>query len=100
MGSPLKNKKIIITGASSGIGEQIAIKAAEQGAQPILLARSIDKLQRISEGIKKNTGVISFVYKLDISNLLEVKSVFNQILEDVGEVDILINNAGFAVFDA
>ncbi|WP_143833831.1 SDR family NAD(P)-dependent oxidoreductase, partial [Oceanobacillus senegalensis] len=53
----LKNKTIVITGASSGIGEKVARKVAEKGATPILLARSSDKLEKISKEIKEDFSV-------------------------------------------
>jgi len=96
----LKNKNIVITGASSGIGEKVAFKVAEMGARPILVARSKEKLIDISERINKHSTVESLSYSLDVSDTEQVKIVFKQILSDVGHVDILLNNAGFAIFDA
>jgi len=96
----LKNKNIVITGASSGIGEKVAFKVAEIGARPILVARSKEKLIDISERINKHSTVKSLSYSLDVSDTEQVKVVFKQILSDVGHVDILLNNAGFAIFDS
>ncbi|HWJ79630.1 MAG TPA: SDR family oxidoreductase [Niallia sp.] len=96
----LKNKNIVITGASSGIGEKVAFKVAEMGARPILVARSKEKLIDISDRINKHSTVKSLSYSLDVSDTEQVKVVFKQILSDVGHVDILLNNAGFAIFDS
>ncbi|MCU9613798.1 SDR family oxidoreductase [Caldibacillus lycopersici] len=96
----LKNKTIIITGASSGIGEKIAMKVANIGARPILVARSKEKLKAISNKINQQTAVDSLYYPLDISDRKQVKIVFAQILKEIGQVDILLNNAGFAIFDS
>ncbi|MBP2240780.1 short-subunit dehydrogenase [Cytobacillus eiseniae] len=96
----LVNKNIVITGASSGIGENVAMKVAELGARPILLARSSDRLHKICETINKKTAVNSIYFQLDVSDFEQVKKVFQQIYEEVGYVDILLNNAGFGVFDA
>ncbi|KKE78677.1 SDR family oxidoreductase [Oceanobacillus caeni] len=96
----LKDKIIVITGASSGIGEKLAIKVAEKGAHPILLARSEVKLKTISEKIKKETSVQPYYFKLDVSDRDAVERVFVEIIKDIGNIDVLINNAGFGVFDA
>jgi len=96
----LKGKHIVITGASSGIGEKVALMVAERGARPILLARSIDKLQSISDQINQKTGVNSLFFQLDVSDIEQVQKVFSQIKLEAGHIDILINNAGFGVFDS
>lgn len=96
----LMNKNIVITGASSGIGEKVAQKVAEMGARPILLARSKEKLQSLSERINRLTSVNCLFYQLDVSDSEQVKVVFNRIMDEVGHIDILVNNAGFAIFDA
>lgn len=100
MGKQLFNKNIVITGASSGIGEKVAMLAAQKGARPILLARSTEKLKNICEAINQKTGVNCIYYSLDVSDFDQVKVVFKKILDDVGTVDILLNNAGFGVFEA
>ncbi len=96
----LQNKNIIITGASSGIGEKVALKAAERGARPILLARSIDKLEVLCEKINEKTSADCMFHQVDVSETYQVIEVFKKILDEVGYVDILLNNAGFGVFDA
>ncbi|MDX8364341.1 SDR family oxidoreductase [Cytobacillus sp. IB215665] len=96
----LLNKNIVITGASSGIGEKIALKVAEMGARPIMLARSEDKLREISSYINEKASVDSLYFPLDVSNLAQVKVVFQQIYQQVGHIDILVNNAGFGIFDS
>ncbi|MFD1851306.1 SDR family NAD(P)-dependent oxidoreductase [Oceanobacillus bengalensis] len=96
----LANKKIVITGASSGIGEKVAFKVAELGARPILLARSKDKLKAISDKINKDANINSTYYPLDVGDFAEVNVVFKRITEEIGQVDILLNNAGFGIFDS
>jgi len=100
MEKKLLNKNIVITGASSGIGEKVAILTAELGARPILLARSTEKLKEISEIIKQKTKKECIYFTLDVSDFEQVKVVFNKIYEDVGQIDILLNNAGFGVFES
>ena len=96
----LENKNIVITGASSGIGEKIAMLVAQKGARPILIARSSDKLKSISENIHAKTSANCLYYSLDVSDIEQVKKVFKQIRDEVGHIDVLLNNAGFGVFDS
>lgn len=96
----MKNKNIVITGGSSGIGEEVAIRVAKLGARPILIARSEEKLKEISQFIVENLQVDCLYYPLDISDRGEVEKTFADLLEKVGHVDILLNNAGFGIFDA
>lgn len=96
----LLNKNIVITGASSGIGEKVALKVAELGARPILLARSTEKLAVLSNEINKNSGVNCVYFNLDVSDFNQVKEVFQRIYQEQGFIDVLINNAGFGVFES
>lgn len=94
----LKGKKIVITGASSGIGEKIAYDVAKKGATPILIARRIEKLAEIAKKIEQEQGITAYVFSLDVSKEAAVKKVFGQIEADIGNIDVLINNAGFGIF--
>ena len=96
----LQGKIVVITGASSGIGEKIALKVAEMGARPILLARSNNKLNEICEVINTKTSEKSIYYQLDVSDYEQVKATFRKIHQEVGHIDILLNNAGFGIFDS
>ncbi|WP_077618701.1 SDR family NAD(P)-dependent oxidoreductase [Bacillus sinesaloumensis] len=98
MNSRLNGKTIVITGASSGIGEKIAYLVAEQGATPVLLARSHDQLERIAKNIEEKYKIDCLFYKLDVRDTENVKGVFEDILHKVNTVDVLVNNAGFGVF--
>lgn len=96
----LSNKNIVITGASSGIGEKVALMIAEMGARPILLARTIGKLEEISEEVNRKYAVGCIYFQLDVSDFEQVKSVFQKILHEAGHIDILLNNAGFGIFES
>ncbi|WP_409297933.1 SDR family NAD(P)-dependent oxidoreductase [Peribacillus sp. SCS-26] len=98
MTAELRGKNIVITGASGGIGREIALKSAERGANVILMARSLDKLEALSGEIKARYGVGTYVYQLDVADTSSVEKVFPQILAGTGGIDILVNNAGFGVF--
>lgn len=95
----LHGKVIVITGASSGIGEQIALQAASLGAAPVLMARSEEKLRQLKDQIISRFSVPCHYYVLDVSDEAMVKDTFARVLEEAGHIDVLINNAGFGIFD-
>lgn len=89
----LKEKVIIITGASSGIGEATAIKLAENGARVVLSARREDKLDKVKNSIVKNGGE-AMVVTADVTKMKDFEKVVSKTLEEYGTIDVLINNAG------
>ncbi|WP_456278408.1 SDR family NAD(P)-dependent oxidoreductase [Bacillus sp. AK128] len=95
----LNGKNVVITGASSGIGERLAYKVAEYGGTPILLARNVEKLQSISQSIEQKYLLSCPFYQLDVQDLEKVNQTFQSMLEDRETVHILVNNAGFGIFD-
>ncbi|MFB9974095.1 SDR family oxidoreductase [Allobacillus sp. SKP2-8] len=92
--SQLTGKTAIVTGASGGIGEGIAVELASEGANVILAARRTEKLATVKEQIKKqgNDNVLSV--QTDISNQEDVEQLIKKAEEKFGQVDILVNNAG------
>lgn len=94
----LKGKNIVITGASGGIGAEIAKRCAASGANLVLLARSIDKLKQQQGDLQQRHHVKVDVFQLDVSDTDQVQNVFGEIFASVGYIDILVNNAGFGVF--
>lgn len=88
-----KNKVIIITGASSGIGEVAAIKLSELGAKVVLAARNETKLTKITNSIVAN-GKEALSIKTDVSNKYDVENLINKTIEMWGRIDIYISNAG------
>ncbi|MSP53607.1 MAG: SDR family NAD(P)-dependent oxidoreductase [Gammaproteobacteria bacterium] len=91
----LKNKTVLITGASSGIGAAAARKFASEGANLILLARRLDRLEALSAELEKQYHIKCLPIKCDVTKLAEVQSL-EKILQK-NPVDILLNNAGLAV---
>ncbi len=92
-----KNKIVLITGASSGIGRQTAIEFAKKGSNLILVARRKEKLEELKKQLQKfNVSVI--IYPCDISDKSQVKNMSESVLEKFDSVDILVNNAGFAIY--
>jgi len=89
----LKDKTVIITGASSGIGEAAAIEFAKKGTKVVMAARRIEKLDKIKEYIA-DIGGDCIAVQTDVANENSVKSLFDKAEEAYGQVDIVINNAG------
>jgi len=89
----LKNKTIWITGASDGIGKELAIQLAELGAKIILTARSTDKLNAVKDSLK-GTGHI--VYPMDLLKVDAIPNGIKEVLGQVGQIDVLVNNAGIS----
>jgi dehydrogenase/reductase SDR family member 7B len=91
----MKGKRIWITGASSGIGEALAKAFALQGANLILSARNESELYRVKAACSQNAKEI-MVVPMDVSQHEEVFKTAEKILNQVGKIDILINNAGIS----
>ena len=89
----VKNKLILITGASSGIGEATAKLLAQQGAHILLVARGKENLQRVKKDIEEKDGKADY-FTLDLSDANAVETVSNTIREKIGVPDVIINNAG------
>ncbi|MBY0215314.1 SDR family oxidoreductase [Paenibacillus illinoisensis] len=95
--SYLNNKIVIITGASSGIGEATARKLAHLGATVILAARSENKLQKIVDDILSEGGVAAY-QPTDVTDQNNLKDLIEFAIEKYGRVDTLINCAGVMLF--
>ncbi|MCA0990934.1 SDR family NAD(P)-dependent oxidoreductase [Pseudalkalibacillus hwajinpoensis] len=96
----LKNKVVLITGASSGIGRQLAIDLAKKGAKLILVARSEEKLMEVKGLIERSGAYAPAVWTIDVGDGERVEHVLPMLLEEMPPIDVLINNAGFGKFDA
>lgn len=89
----IKDKVIIITGASSGIGEATALKLSKEGAKVVLSARRKDKLQELKKTIEKRDGE-ALVVIADVTKKSDMEKLVARTLEEYGNVDAIINNAG------
>ncbi len=92
----LAGKVAMITGASSGIGLDTAKKFAANGATVVLVARSRDKLEDMTNIIREHGGDAYF-YACDLNDLEAIDALAAQVLKDLGHVDILVNNAGRSI---
>lgn len=89
----IKNKVVLITGGSTGIGAEVARLLASQGAKVAIAARRKDKLDAIVASIEAAGGTAR-AYSLDVTDKKQVKAVVAATVADLGKLDVLINNAG------
>jgi 3-oxoacyl-[acyl-carrier protein] reductase len=90
----LEGKKVLITGASSGIGKAIAILFAKEGADLCLVARRAEELSKVAEQCRA-VGVKVLDLNVDITKKTEVEKMAIESLSVFDQIDILINNAGY-----
>jgi len=88
-----EGKVAVVTGASRGIGEAIALKLAAEGAEIALCGRSVDRLQATAEKVRA-LGVKVACYAVEVSDGESVAANFKVIEKDFGKIDVLVNNAG------
>jgi NAD(P)-dependent dehydrogenase (short-subunit alcohol dehydrogenase family) len=89
-------KVVLITGASSGIGEATALLLGEAGATVLLVARTGSELERVRSDIVSNGGT-AFAYECDLTDFAELDTMVAKVLADHGHVDVLVNNAGHSI---
>jgi len=97
----LRGKNVLITGASSGIGEATAVRFGEEGANVAInyysgeeRAKKVEESFRKSCSIIEKSGCQSLLIQADVSKLSEVKKMFKKVIDSWGRIDIMINNAG------
>ncbi|AOF48774.1 SDR family oxidoreductase [Tetragenococcus halophilus] len=95
----LKNKVILVTGASSGLGEQICYEAAKRGAIIIVCARRIQLIGQVKEKCKQLSQNEAYAFQLDVSDPDSIERMYERVKQEVGAVDCLVNDAGFGHFD-
>lgn len=89
----LKGKNVIVTGGASGIGQATAARFLEEGCSVCIFDRSAQARDRVTEELPGLAGVID----VDVANYGQVQIGFDQAIEIMGSVDILINNAGISI---
>ena len=92
----VNGRTVIITGASSGIGQAAALKVAAAGGIPLLVARGAEKLEETKKQIE-DAGGTAYAYTADLSDLDAIEGVLARILADHPAVDMLVNNAGRSI---
>jgi len=92
----VNGRTVVITGASSGIGKAAAKKIARAGGIPILVARSMDKLEEAKAEIEAEGGT-AYLYSADLSDTDAIDDLVKRVLSEHVSVDILVNNAGRSI---
>jgi NADP-dependent 3-hydroxy acid dehydrogenase YdfG len=91
--SEIKDKVVVITGASSGIGEATALLLSERGAKVVLGARGLDRLEALAARIVNAGGEASYL-PTDVRKRSDLSELVNLALDKYGKIDVLISNAG------
>lgn len=96
MVSPIAGRVVLVTGASSGVGEATAKVVATRGASVVLVARRADELERVTEEIRAAGGQASF-HPCDLTDGPALDAMVAEVLAEHGHVDMLVNNAGRSI---
>ncbi|HKP21877.1 MAG TPA: SDR family NAD(P)-dependent oxidoreductase, partial [Thermoleophilaceae bacterium] len=94
--SSIKGKKVLITGASSGIGLETALRIGEAGGTVILVSRTREKLEEVADKVRERGGT-AHVHPADLSDLEDIDRLAKEVLDEHGGIDVLINNAGRSI---
>ncbi|MCL6711183.1 SDR family oxidoreductase [Pseudomonas sp. R2.Fl] len=92
----VRNKVVVITGGSSGIGLSTAQRVAEAGAVTVIVARGEEELFKARDEMKAKGGKV-FAYTADLADMADCDRLIRQVLDEHGHVDVLINNAGRSI---
>jgi short-subunit dehydrogenase len=92
----VEGKKVMITGASQGIGRATALEIGRAGGDVLLVARTQEKLEDVARQVQA-LGGSAFVHRCDLTDLDDIDRMAEEVLEQHGHVDILINNAGRSI---
>jgi NAD(P)-dependent dehydrogenase (short-subunit alcohol dehydrogenase family) len=92
----IKDKTILITGASSGIGLETALKVGDAGGEVVLVSRTREKLEAVASQVEERGGT-AHVHPCDLSDLDDIERLSEEVLSEHGGIDILINNAGRSI---
>ncbi|MCW2605375.1 MAG: short chain dehydrogenase [Frankiales bacterium] len=95
-GGMLAGRTVAVTGASSGIGREVALAVARKGGVPLLLARRVAELEAVRDEIVAAGGTAD-VYSVDLTDADSISTCVKQMLADHGAVDMLVNNAGRSI---
>jgi NADP-dependent 3-hydroxy acid dehydrogenase YdfG len=91
MSKRIKDKVVVITGASSGLGEAAARRLGQNGAKLVLGARRLDRLQALAKELSLGAGA---AVQTDVAKYAEVKRLVDRAVQSHGRIDVIINNAG------
>lgn len=95
----LRNRIVVVTGASSGMGEQISYELAKKGAIVVASARRLGRLEEVTKKCQKLSGKISIAKQLDVESPEQIEKLVEEVENDLGPIDVLVNNAGFGLME-
>lgn len=93
----LKNKVVVITGASSGIGRALAFECAKRGAILTLAARNLDQLNDLKSVLEQQYATQVLCIKTDVSDRVQCENMIQQTMQAFQKIDVLVNNAGISM---
>lgn len=93
----LEGRIVLITGASSGMGEQIAYQAARKGAVVVGCARRLERLEEVASTCRRLSGNAAYAFQVDVSVPSQIERVVRKVETEIGPVDVLVNDAGFGL---
>jgi NAD(P)-dependent dehydrogenase (short-subunit alcohol dehydrogenase family) len=96
LASAIQGKRIMITGASSGIGLETALKIGEAGGEVLLVSRTREKLEEVAKQVEEAGGT-AHVHPCDLSDLDDIDRLAQEVLDEHGGIDVLVNNAGRSI---
>lgn len=96
MEQTLKGKVAVVTGASSGIGEETARELAARGARVVLASRAMDRLEALKLEISASGG-LALAVETDVSDRASVEAMVRRTVGELGSLDVLVNNAGLGL---
>jgi len=96
LATAIKDKRVMITGASSGIGLETALRIGEAGGTVILVSRTKEKLEEVARQVEEKGGT-AHVHPADLSDLQDLERMAAEVIDEHGGIDVLINNAGRSI---
>ena len=93
----MKDQAVIVTGASSGIGKELALRYAEQGAWLVLAARDKAKLEAVADRCR-TAGGKALAVPTDVADKAQCKNLIDNCVKEYGKIDVLVNNAGITMW--
>ena len=96
LSNSVKGKRVLITGASSGIGLETALRVGEAGGVVLLVSRTREKLEEVAEQVRERGGT-AHVHPADLSDVEDLDRMAQEVISEHGGVDVLINNAGRSI---
>ncbi|HEX9766456.1 MAG TPA: SDR family NAD(P)-dependent oxidoreductase, partial [Nitriliruptorales bacterium] len=92
----IEGRRVLVTGASAGIGKEVALLAGESGAHVLLVSRTEETLREVADEVEQRGGTAA-VYACDLTDMDDIDRMSKQVLADHGGVDVIVNNAGRSI---